>query len=153
VNWEGPSDASERSKCGPPCTIRAGDGADTALQRGNSVIAIDHSGKLVSVSVLGEFVLADYKEFEDMVRATLAPGGKVSLLIDLRQMAGFTVDVAWEDIKYTRSHPDDFDKIAVVTDSQWMIWSAWLSQMFINADLQVFDDDAEARDWLELESK
>ena len=115
------------------------------------MIAIDHRGKLVTVTVLGEFVLADYKEFEDMVRSTLAPGGKVSLLIDLRQMAGFTVDVAWEDIKYTRSHPDDFDKIAVVTDSQWVIWSAWLSQMFINADLQVFDDDEEARGWLEQE--
>ncbi|OGA34305.1 MAG: hypothetical protein A3F75_02360 [Betaproteobacteria bacterium RIFCSPLOWO2_12_FULL_64_23] len=117
------------------------------------MIAIDHSGKLVTVTVLGEFVLADYKEFEDMVRATLAPGGKVSLLIDLRQMAGFTVDVAWEDIKYTRSHPDDFDKIAVVTHSQWMVWSAWLSQMFINADLRVFDDDADARGWLEQEDR
>jgi hypothetical protein len=113
------------------------------------MIAIDHSGRLVSVTVLGEFVLADYKEFEDMVRATLAPGGKVSLLIDLRQMAGFTVDVAWEDIKYTRSHPNDFDKIAVVTRSEWIIWSAWVSQMFTNADVQVFDEDTEARDWLE----
>ena len=113
------------------------------------MIAIDHSGRLVSVNVLGEFVLADYKEFEDMVRDTLAPGGKVSLLIDLRQMAGFTLDVAWEDIKYTRSHPNDFDRIAVVTRSEWVIWSAWLSQMFINADLRVFDDDVEARSWLE----
>ena len=113
------------------------------------MIAIDHSGKLVSVSVLGEFVLADYKEFEDMVRATLEPGGRVNLLIDLRQMAGFTLDVAWEDIKYTRGHPNDFDKIAVVTHSEWVIWSAWLSQMFINADLQVFDDEDEARSWVE----
>ena len=113
------------------------------------MIAIDHSGKLVTVTVLGEFVLADYKEFEDMVRSTLVPGGKVSLLIDLRQMAGFTVDVAWEDVKYTRSHSNDFDKIAVVTHSQWVIWSAWLSQMFIKADLQVFDDGEVARGWLE----
>ena len=113
------------------------------------MIAIDHSGKLVTVTVLGEFVLADYKEFEEMVRSTQAPGGRVSLLIDLRQMAGFTLDVAWEDIKYTRSHRDDFDKIAVVTTSEWMIWSAWLSQMFINADVQVFDDDTEALGWLE----
>ncbi len=113
------------------------------------MIAIDHRGTLVTVAVLGEFVLADYKEFEEMVRSTQAPGGKVSLLIDLRQMAGFTVDVAWEDIQYTRSHRDDFDKIAVVTDSEWVIWSAWLSQMFINADVQVFDDDAEALGWLE----
>jgi hypothetical protein len=115
------------------------------------MIAIDRSGKLVTVTVLGEFVLADYKEFEDLVRSTLVPGGKVNLLIDLRQMAGFTLDVAWEEIKYTRSHANDFGKIAVVTDSQWVIWSAWLSQMFINADLQVFDDREEARGWLEQE--
>ena len=117
------------------------------------MIAIDHSGKLVTVSVLGEFVLADYKEFEDMVRAALAPGGKVSLLMDLRQMAGFTLDVAWEDIKYTRSHPNDFDRIAVVTRSEWIIWSAWVSQMFTNADVQVFDDDTEARGWLEQDGE
>jgi len=115
------------------------------------MIAIDRSGTLITVTVLGEFVLADYKEFEDIVRSTLAPGGKVNLLIDLRQMADFTVDVAWEDIKYTRSHPNDFGKIAVVTHSQWVIWSAWMSQMFINADLQVFDDGEEARGWLEQE--
>jgi len=115
------------------------------------MIAIDHTGKLVTVTVLGEFVLADYKEFEDMVRSTLVPGGKVNLLIDLLQMAGFTLDVAWEDIKYTRSHPDDFGKIAVVTDSEWVIWSAWLSQMFTNADVQVFDDGEESRGWLEQE--
>jgi len=115
------------------------------------MIAIDHSGKQVTVTVLGEFVLADYKEFEDLVRSTLAPGGKVKLLMDLRQMAGFTVDVAWEDIRYTRDHANDFEKIAVVSASQWVIWSARLSQMFINADLQVFDDEEEARGWLEQE--
>ena len=117
------------------------------------MIAIDHSGELVTVTVLGEFVLADYKEFEDMVRATLVPGGRVNLLIDLRQMADFTVDVAWEDIKYTRSHPDDFNRIAVVTHSQWVIWSAWLSQMFINADVQVFDDEDEARGWVQQDEE
>jgi len=117
------------------------------------MIAIDHSGKLVTVTVLGEFVLADYKEFEDMVRSVQVPGGKVKVLIDLRQMAGFTLDVAWEDIKFTRSHPDDFDRIAVVTRSEWVIWSAWLSQMFINGDLQVFDDADEARGWVEQEDE
>jgi hypothetical protein len=117
------------------------------------MIAIDHSGKLVTVTVLGEFVLADYREFEDMVRATQAASGKVNLLIDLRQMADFTLDVAWEDIKYTRSHPNDFGRIAVVTNSEWVIWSAWLSQMFINADLQVFDDDGEARGWVEQDEE
>ena len=36
-------------------------------------------------------------------------------------------------------------RIAVVTDSQWVTWSAWLSQTFVKADVEVFADAAEAR--------
>jgi hypothetical protein len=113
------------------------------------MIAIDHRGNLVTVSVLGEFVLSDYKEFEDMVRETLSPGGKLNLLFDLRQMAAFTVDVALEEIRYARNHPGEFGRIAVVTESQWLAWSAWISQMFVAADVRVFAEDGEAREWLE----
>ena len=116
------------------------------------MIAIDHSGNLVTVGVLGEFVIADYKEFEDMVRETLSPGGKLNLLFDLRQMAGFTVDVALEEIRYARNHPGEFGKIAIITENQWQAWSAWISQMFVNAAVRVFGDDAEARAWLESEA-
>jgi hypothetical protein len=72
----------------------------------------------------------------------------VNLLFDLRQMADFTLDMAWEEIKFSRAHSHDFGKIAVLTDSQWVTWSAWLSQTFVDADLQVFGDEQEARDWL-----
>ena len=71
-----------------------------------------------------------------------------ALLFDLRQMADFTLDMAWEEIKFSRAHSHDFGKIAVLTDSQWVTWSAWLSQIFVDADLQVFDDEQEARSWL-----
>jgi len=36
-----------------------------------------------------------------------------------------------------------------VTDSQWVTWSAWISQTFVSADVEVFDDVAEARGWLD----
>jgi hypothetical protein len=39
-------------------------------------------------------------------------------------------------------------KIAVVTDSQWVAWSAWLEKAFMQAELRVFDDIADARAWL-----
>jgi hypothetical protein len=29
-----------------------------------------------------------------------------------------------------------------------MAWTAWLSQVFVDADVTVFDDEAAARDWL-----
>ena len=63
-------------------------------------------------------------------------------------MADFTLDVAWEDIVFSRSHAHDFKRIAVVTDSQWVTWSAWLSQIFVRADMRVFKDETEARAWL-----
>lgn len=112
------------------------------------MIVTDHKGNLVTVAVYGEFTLDDYKEFEDQVNYRVKFDGSVNLLFDLRQMADFTLDMAWEEIKFSRSHSRDFSKIAVLTESQWVAWSAWLSQIFVDTDLRVFSDEQEARDWL-----
>ena len=112
------------------------------------MIVTDHKDKLVTVTVYGEFTLADYREFEELVNFKVKFEGPVNLLFDLRQMADFTLDMAWEEIKFSRAHSHDFGKIAVLTDSQWVTWSAWLSQTFVDADLQVFPDEQEARAWL-----
>ncbi len=114
------------------------------------MIAIDHKGPLVTVAVLGEFTLADYAEFEELVNYKAKFEGPVDLYFDLREMLGFTVDVVWEEIKFSRAHANDFRRIAVVTDSQWLTWSAWLSKAFVNTELRVFDDDdvAEAETWI-----
>lgn len=112
------------------------------------MIVTDHKSNLVTVAVFGEFTLADYKEFEELVDFTLKFEGPVDLLFDLREMASVTLDVAWEDIKFSRAHSQDFRRIAVLTGSQWVRWSAWLTQATVDADLRVFDEEAEARDWL-----
>lgn len=113
------------------------------------MIVIDQQASRVSVSVFGEFTLADYREFEEVVNNKVSFEGPVDLCFDLSQMADLTIDVAWEDIKFSRVHANDFKRIAVVTDSQWVTWSAWLSQTFINADVEVFSDADEAKAWLE----
>ena len=112
------------------------------------MITIDHKGNLLSIVVLGEFTLADFKEFEDLVRAKTSSEGALNVLFDLRQMADFTLDVAWEEIRFSRQHPHDFRRVAVLTDSQWVTWSAWLSQAFVDTDIVVFADEGEAHDWL-----
>jgi hypothetical protein len=113
------------------------------------MITTDHSPHLVSVAVFGEFTIADYKEFEEVVNFKVKFEGPVNLLFDLRQMAGFTLDVAWEEIKFSRRHAHDFSRIAVLTEDQWLTWSAWVSQIFVDADVQVFAEEGEARAWLE----
>ncbi|MBK7665610.1 MAG: STAS/SEC14 domain-containing protein [Sterolibacteriaceae bacterium] len=112
------------------------------------MIVTDHKPNLVTVAVFGEFTLADYKEFEEQVNFKVKFEGPTSLLFDLREMANFTLDVAWEEIKFSRAHAHDFRRIAVLTGSQWIRWSAWLTQATVDAELRVFDEEAEALDWL-----
>lgn len=112
------------------------------------MITTNHDQSLISIGVFGEFTLADYKEFEELVNYKIKFQGIVDILFDLREMTGFTLDVAWEEIKFSRLHTHDFRRIAVITDDQWITWSAWLSQLFVEADIMVFSDEAIARTWL-----
>lgn len=116
------------------------------------MIVTEHQPSRVNVNVYGEFTLSDYKEFEDLVNYKVRFEGPVDLYFDMREMAGFTLDVAWEELKFSRTHANDFKRIAVVTDSQWVTWSAWLSQIFVMADMEVFNDPAEAKAWLDAEA-
>jgi len=113
------------------------------------MITTKTEGNLVSVSVLGEFTLADYKDFEQHVLFNLQFQGGVNLLLDLRDMARYTLDVAWEEIKFSRDHRYDFRKIAVVTTDEWMVWIAWLNRLIVDGEVRVFDDPGLALDWLE----
>jgi hypothetical protein len=113
------------------------------------MIVTEHQPHRVGLTVYGEFTLADYREFEELVNFKVKFEGPVDLLFDLRQMADYTFDVMLEELKFSRSHPNDFERIAVVTDSQWVAWSAWLSQIFVDAEMKIFDDAADAKAWLD----
>ncbi|MBR0568664.1 STAS/SEC14 domain-containing protein [Azoarcus sp. L1K30] len=112
------------------------------------MISTDHKDNLVSLTVFGEFTLADYREFEELVNYKIKFGGPVDLFFDLREMAGFTLDLAWEEIRFSREHAHDFRRIAILTEDQWVTWSAWISQLFVDAEVQVFSTQEDARAWL-----
>jgi hypothetical protein len=111
------------------------------------MIKLSTADNVVTLSVLGEFSVADFKQFEEHVRYA-AKLGPVNLLVDLRDMLDYTVDVVWEEVKFSHQHQYDFDKVAVVTGSQWVAWSAWLQRLFVDADIEVFQDFEAAQDWV-----
>jgi hypothetical protein len=114
------------------------------------MITIEQTNNLVNAAVLGEFTLADFKAFEEQSLYKLQSPGALDLLFDLRGMLDYSVDVAWEEIKFfSRQHNHDFSKIAVITDDQWLTWNAWLSRMFVDADIRVFSDYQEAMTWIQ----
>lgn len=112
------------------------------------MIVIQHQDRLVEFAVFGEFTLADFKELEELVLYKIKFSGPVNLFVDLREMFGFTIDVAWEDIRFSRAHEHDFARIAVLTGSRWARWSVWLSRLFVDAEVRIFEEEVAARAWL-----
>ena len=112
------------------------------------MITIQENDNLITVAVFGEFTLTDFREFENQVIYKSRRDGKVNVLFDWRDMVGYTVDVAWEDIKFIREHGSEFNRIAVITENQWQAWGAWVSNLFVDADIRVFSDYSEANAWV-----
>jgi hypothetical protein len=112
------------------------------------MISIQIEESYTNVSVLGEFTLADMKELEEHALYQIRMHGSANLLLDLRDMLGYTLDVAWEELKFTRSHAREFGRVAVVTDSQWLAWLAWLEGLFTDAEIEVFANYDDALEWV-----
>jgi hypothetical protein len=112
------------------------------------MITINSQPRRVDVTVLGEFTLADYQEFENQVNGLLHLNQDLDLVVDLREMSGFTIDVALEDIKFSQAHRKDFSRIAIISESQGVSWTAWLTRSFVDAEVKVFDSVTEADAWL-----
>ncbi|SFN12154.1 SpoIIAA-like [Formivibrio citricus] len=115
------------------------------------MITIAHEDGYYRAVVFNEFTLQDFREFENYVVSAAKVEGPVNLLVDLQDMAGYTLDMAMEEIRFSKGHRQEIGKIAVVTTDQWVTWSAWLSRLMTEAELQVFEDADEAVVWL-LES-
>jgi len=112
------------------------------------MISVNVRDNVIGMTVMGQFTLDDYREFEEAVLYGIKFQGVVNLLIDLRDMLSFSLDVAWEEIKFSRQHANDFDRVAVLTNNEWIAWSTWINRLFVNADIQLFDELSEAEAWV-----
>ncbi|MCD6707898.1 MAG: STAS/SEC14 domain-containing protein [Thiobacillus sp.] len=112
------------------------------------MISLNTQDNLIAVTVMGQFTLDDYYEIEKAVCYGIQFQGTVNLLFDLRDMLSYSVDVAWEELKFSREHKNDFGRIAILTGDQWVAWSMWVNRLFMSADIRLFDDLDLAQAWL-----
>jgi len=89
------------------------------------MISLNVKDNQIAVTVMGQFTLADYQEFEQAVCYGIQFQGTVNLLFDLRDMLSYSVDVAWEELKFSR-----------------------VNRMFMSADIRLFDDLDMAQTWV-----
>ena len=113
------------------------------------MITTDVLPERVEMRAYGTVTLADCKAFEEVSNARVHTNRPIDLLLDLRSMTGYSLDVAIEEWRYVRAHSTDFRRVAVLTDDQIVTWGAWLSQFFTEADIRVFQTERAARRWLD----
>ena len=112
------------------------------------MIVVNENKDLLEMHVYGELTLADYRDFEEAVGRELKTAPKIKLLVDLANMTGYTLDVVWEEIRFTRAHAHDFRRIAIISESQWAPWLSWMNAAFSDAEARIFDNSGEALAWL-----
>lgn len=115
------------------------------------MIRIEQEKNCLLVEISGEFSLADFREFEAHALYRIRFQGALSLLLDLRLMQSYTIDVVWNELRFMRDHRQAFDRVAVLTEDQWLTWSGWIANLFVDADVAAFAEPDAAREWLGAE--
>lgn len=113
------------------------------------MITTDTVQNRIEMRAFGHLTLADFKVFEGLSESRLREAGPLDLLIDLRSLGTSTLDAIVEELRFARRHATDFRRIAVVSDNELVNWGACIPGLFVEAEVCAFDDERNARAWLE----
>ncbi len=105
---------------------------------------------LFAFRITGKLTHDDYQRFLPTLEELIEEYGKISLLIELENFHGWELEAALDDYRFGKEHEQDFERIAIVGDKDWMRWLVKLAQPFIEGEVRFFEHDQiqEAWDWL-----
>ncbi len=100
----------------------------------------------------GEVTAQDYQSvLVPAIEEKLSKAERVSLLYVLIDgFKGYTVAAAWEDAKVGLKHLTRFDRVAVVTDADWIAKSVKAFGFVMPGEVRVFENEnlQQAREWI-----
>ena len=107
---------------------------------------------VVAVRAEGDITAEDYRTvLHPAIDRATASGGKARLLYALGpEFTGFEGGAIWEDAKMGFQHLTSFERIAVVTDVDWVQRSIHLFGVFIPSTVRVFQNTEleTAKSWI-----
>lgn len=114
----------------------------------------DLPDSVVGIRGSGEITGDDYKNvLIPAVEAALQGGRKVRLLYVLGEDVkglGFTAGAAWQDTKVGLGHYRSWEKVAVVSEKDWLRHSVDIFGYLIPGEVKAFsaEEEGEARAWI-----
>ena len=108
--------------------------------------------KTLVVKVAGTLTGEDYeKHFIPAMEQRLAHHKKINVLILFdTDFNGWEAQAAWDDMVFGIQHRNDFEKMAVVADQQWIQWATQVGAYFMDGQIKTFSQDqfSDALNWI-----
>jgi len=108
-------------------------------------------GNVVSIIASGTVTAEDYESvLIPAIEETLKSHDKVRVLFQLEPHTGFTAGAVWDDTKFGLSHFFSFEKLALVSDTEWINNTVKVLGFVMPCPVQLFalaDFDA-AKEWI-----
>jgi hypothetical protein len=103
----------------------------------------DLPANVVGAEAVGRVETADYKDvLEPAVAEALRSHEKVRLVLVLgEEFEGYSASAAWEDTKLGIGHWDTWERIAVVTDRDWIEHTIRALSWMLPGEVRVFPTD------------
>lgn len=112
----------------------------------------DFPDTIVAVTCEGQVTRADYERvLIPRVNEALARHGKVRLYYEIGSaFSGIDAGAVWEDTKIGLEHLSRWEKLALVTDVQWIRLAVGAFRFLMPGRLRIFDTSQteEARAWI-----
>lgn len=104
----------------------------------------------ISLKAIGKLTHTDYEIITPMLDSALATvkTPKVNVLIDGTELEGWELRAAWDDLKLSLKHNNEFNKIAIYGNKNWQEVAAKVGAWFISGEVKYFENLADATAWI-----
>ncbi len=107
---------------------------------------------VVAITAKGRITRQDYESvLAPAVNDVLKRHGKIRLYYEIgAQYSGFDADAAWQDVRVGIEHWKDWERVAVVTDVDWIKQATRAFGFLLAGRVKVFGlaQTADARQWV-----
>ena len=110
----------------------------------------DVPGGVIGIKASGKVTADDYRSVLIPALDEASGSGRICLLYELgADYEGFAAGGVWQDLRLGATHFNSFERVALVTDKEWIHEGSRLFSALMPGDLRVFGlgDRAEAARW------
>lgn len=110
---------------------------------------------IAEIMIDGKVTRENFDAVIPKIEALIEKHGTIRFLEEIRSFGGFELSMLWDDMKFSFNHLKDFERVAIVTDKNWIKNWSKIGIIFMKAEMKLFDleDINDARIWLMEDSE